>query len=96
MSSPNNTNPFESWQQLAWLLLIPAGLVLGFGVIILPWSFGWADGKCLNCDLTGIGYSALDNLGPLDAFQLAPGLITIGVLLLVALNSQAWKYTDGY
>ncbi|MEN0062976.1 MAG: hypothetical protein AAGA48_12555 [Myxococcota bacterium] len=94
MSSPQ-TPKSETSQQLFWLLLIPAGLLLGFGIIILPWSFGW-EGGCLNCDFEGIGYSALDNLGPLPAFNLAPGLITLGVLLLVILNSQAWKYTDGY
>ncbi len=96
MSSNTHSSNSESSAQLFWLLLIPAGLVLGFGIIILPWSYGWDGGECLNCDFSGIGSTALDNLGPLDAFNLAPGLITLGVLVLVILNSQAWKYTDGY
>ena len=76
--------------------LLAGGLVLGFGIMMLPWSFGWDGGECLNCDFRGIGYTALDNLGTLPAADFSIGMIVLGFLTLVAINATAWRRTGGY
>lgn len=86
--------------------LLGGGLVLGFGVLALPRSFGWVGGDCpqygegmpmgLNCDFEAIGYSAIDNLGTLPASDYSIGMIVAGFLLMVAINASAWRRTGGY
>ena len=80
-----------------WYLfgLLGGGLILGFGIMWLPWSFGWKEG-CLNCDLGGTGFTGLDNLSPLPAADYSLGMVVFGVLTLVALNAGAWRRTGGY
>lgn len=89
--------------------LLTGGLVLGSGIMMLPWSFGWATtkdpvtgdvmpaaGDCLNCDLGGTGFSALDNLGTLGLADYSIGMIVLGFLVLVVINASAWQRTGGY
>lgn len=78
-----------------YLLLVPAGLCLGTGIMLLYYSFGWEGGH-LNQDLAGAGFTGLDNLGLLSAADISFGLIVLGLISMVALNANAWKYTDGY
>ena len=94
MSAPSSR---ESDGNLAYTVgLIGGGLVLGYGIMMLPWSFGWAEGECLNCDFRGIGFTALDNLTTLPASDYSIGMIVAGFLLMVALNAGAWRRTGGY
>lgn len=81
---------------LSTIGLIGGGLLIGYGVMALPKSFGWAGGKCLNCDFEKIGFSALDNLGTLPASDYSIGMIVAGFLLMVAINASAWSRTGGY
>ncbi|HHO52550.1 MAG TPA: hypothetical protein ENK18_17200 [Deltaproteobacteria bacterium] len=76
--------------------LLVGGLILSFGIMGLPWSFGWADHECLNCDLAGVGFTGLDNIGWLPAADYSPGLIAFGLLTMIALNANAWRRTGGY
>jgi hypothetical protein len=75
--------------------LLAGGLVLGFGVRSLYFSFGWPT-NCLNCDFTQVGFSGVDNLRLLPAADYSIGLVVAGVLVLVALNAVAWRRTGGY
>ena len=75
--------------------LITAGLTLGFGVRSLYYSFGMPAGT-LNTSLATIGNTGLDNLQLLPAANYSFGLIALGVILMVALNHFAWRYTNGY
>lgn len=87
--------------------LIGGGLVLGYGVMALPLSFGWTGGDCadqyaeghpmgLNCDIEAVGYTGLDNLGTLPASDYSIGMIVAGFLLMVAINASMWRRTGGY
>ncbi|MCB9685239.1 MAG: hypothetical protein H6738_06540 [Alphaproteobacteria bacterium] len=76
--------------------LLAGGLVLGFGIRSLYWSFGWGGGECLNCDLRKVGFDGIDNLGLLPAADYSIGLVVAGVLILVVLNAGAWRRTGGY
>lgn len=76
--------------------LLVGGLVLSFGIMALPWSFGWEGHECLNCDFAGVGFTGLDNIGTLAAADYGPGLIALGLLTLIALNASAWRRTGGY
>ena len=78
-----------------FLLLVPAGLSLGIGIVLLYYSFGWEDGW-LNQNLAGAGFTGLDNIGPLSAIDFSLGFIVLGLITMVFLNANAWKYTDGY
>lgn len=75
--------------------LIAGGLVLGFGVVSLYFSFGWPE-TCLNCDLAQVGFTGIDNIKLLPAADYSIGLVVLGVLVLVALNAVAWRRTGGY
>jgi hypothetical protein len=76
--------------------LLAGGLILGFGLRSLYWSFGWREDSCLNCDFTSIGFTATDNLGLLPAADYSIGMVVAGVLVLVVLNASAWRRTGGY
>lgn len=91
MSESANSNESNS----LYLLLVPAGLSLGLGVILLYYSFGWEESH-LNQNLAGAGFTGLDNIGPLSAVDFSIGLIVLGLVTMVFLNANAWKYTDGY
>jgi hypothetical protein len=76
--------------------LLAGGLILAFGLRSLYWSFGWSGAECLNCDLSSVGSSGVDNLGLLPAADYSIGLVVAGVLVLVVLNAGAWRRTGGY
>ena len=75
--------------------LLTGGLVLGFGIRSLYFSFGWPR-DCLNCDLAGVGFTGVDNIKLLPAADYSIGLVVAGVLVLVTLNAVAWRRTGGY
>lgn len=81
--------------QNLYLLLVPAGLSVGAGVVLLYYSVGWEQGD-LNQNLAGAGFTGLDNLGALWAMDFSLGFIVLGVVTMVALNASAWKLTGGY
>ncbi|MFT4622016.1 MAG: hypothetical protein ACI8PZ_000668 [Myxococcota bacterium] len=82
-------NPF-------YVLGLPlGGLILGFGVVSLYYSFGWAVGA-LNQNINLAGFTGIDELGVLPAADYSIGLIVLGVLLMVFLNATAWRRTGGY
>ena len=91
------TMPAEDTEgSLVYLVgLLAGGLILGFGIRSLYWSFGWPE-DCLNCDLARAGFTGLDNLHLLPAADYSIGLVVAGVLVLVALNAVAWRRTGGY
>ena len=93
MSHADPDSP-SSLVHLAGFIL--GGLCLGFGIRSLYLSFGWAQAPCLNCDLTHVGFSGLDNIGLLAAADYSIGLIVLGILVLVGLNAGAWRRTHGY
>jgi hypothetical protein len=76
--------------------MIAGGVILGFGIRSLYWSFGWAGHECMNCELDQVGYSGLDNLGLLPAADYSIGMVVAGLLVLVVLNAGAWRRTHGY
>lgn len=80
---------------MRYLLLVPAGLLLGTGIVLMYYAMGWEQSH-LNQDLAHVGFSGLDNISLLWAADLGPPLIVAGLCLMVWLNSTAWKYTDGY
>ena len=75
--------------------LLASGLMIGFGIVHLYFSFGWEGGP-LNQDFGGVGFSGLDNLSLLPASNYSIGMIVAGVIDMVWLNANAWKRTDGY
>lgn len=75
--------------------LISAGLTLGFGLRSLYWSFGMPH-DTLNTSIAAVGNTGLDNLQLLPAANYSFGLIVLGVIVMVALNHFAWRYTSGY
>ena len=86
----------EGEASLVYILgLITAGLTLGFGLLSLYWSFGLPH-SALNQALATVGFSGLDNVQLLPAANYSFGLIVLGVIVMVALNHFAWRYTDGY
>jgi len=94
MSESNKTPEGEG--SLVYLVgLLAGGLTLGFGIRSLYWSFG-VPGTELNQSLDTMGNTGLDNLQLLDAANYSIGMIVLGVIVMVALNNFAWRYTDGY
>lgn len=77
------------------VLLLVFGLVLGFGLTSLLWSFGYAEGP-LNQNLSSVGASGIDNLWLLRAADYSIGMIVAGATIMVLLNATAWKRTGGY
>jgi len=92
MSTPTHTN---APGQMKYLALVPAGVLLASGILLLYYSFGW-DGGPLNQDIGGVGYSGLDNLALQWGADFSFGFIAFGLIIMVALNANAWKHTDGY
>ena len=88
-----NTVPSES-SQTRYLALVPAGLCVGLGIVLLYYSFGW-EASYLNQDLAGAGFTGIDNLGAMWGANYSFGLIAMGLLAMVWLNSGAWKHTEG-
>jgi hypothetical protein len=86
----------EDWNLDYVVGLLSGGLVLGFGIRSLFWSFGWSGGECLNCDLARVGYDGIDNLSLLPAADYSIGLVVLGVMMLITLNATAWRRTGGY
>jgi hypothetical protein len=80
---------------MKYLLLVPAGLLLATGIVLMYYSFGW-DGGPLNQDIGGVGFSGLDNLALQWGSSFSFGLVAAGLLAMVWLNANAWKHTDGY
>ncbi|MEZ4239671.1 MAG: hypothetical protein R3F59_26655 [Myxococcota bacterium] len=76
--------------------MVIGGLLLGWGIRSLYWSFGWPGEPCLNCALDQVGNTGIDNLGFLPASNWSIGCIVAGVLLMVILNAGAWRRTSGY
>ena len=90
----NETDDTEG--SLVYLVgLLAGGLVLGFGALSLYYSFGWPH-DCLNCDLSQVGFTGMDNIKLLPAADYSIGLVVAGVLIMVALNAVAWRRTGGY
>ncbi len=75
--------------------LLGGGLTLGAGVVMLWYSFGIPEGLMAN-NLSILGASALDDIGRLPASNYSIGLILLGALTMIVLNSRAWRYTGGY
>lgn len=92
-----SSTPQDTEGGLVYLFgLLAGGLILGFGLRSLYWSFGWREGECLSCDFASIGFTATDNLSLLPAADYSIGMVVAGVLVLVYLNANAWKRTGGY
>ena len=90
MSDQPATNESNS----LYLLLVPAGLSVGLGVVLLYYSFGWEVGY-LGQHISQAGFTGMDNIGPLSAVDFSIGFIVLGLVTMVFLNANAWKYTDG-
>lgn len=75
--------------------LLLAGLVLGFGLLSLLWSFGSPAGP-LNQNFEVVGFSGNDDLWLLPPADYSFGLIVAGAMAMVLLNATAWKRTGGY
>jgi hypothetical protein len=76
--------------------MVIGGLVLGYGIRSLYWSFGWPGQEGLNQNLAHVGNTGIDNLGWLPASNFSIGCIVAGVLIMVILNAGAWRRTGGY
>lgn len=89
-SAPNESG------QLKYAFGLPGGgLILGFGILLLWYSFGY-EGGAMADHLSDIGSSGLDNIGMLDAADFSIGMIIVGALTMVFLNARAWRDTGGY
>lgn len=75
--------------------LLAAGLVLGFGLLSLLWSFGSPTGP-INQDFATVGFTGNDDLWLLPPADYSFGLIVAGAMFMVLLNATAWKRTGGY
>ncbi|MCB9676614.1 MAG: hypothetical protein H6737_15970 [Alphaproteobacteria bacterium] len=75
--------------------LLGGGLCLGFGILLLWYSFGYPGGGMAN-NLNRIGFSGLDNIHMLDAADFSIGMIVVGALTMIFLNAGAWRDTNGY
>lgn len=71
------------------------GLLLGFGVLLLYYSFGYEAGNMAD-NLSKIGASGVDNLSLLDAADYSIGMVVAGAVFMIFLNAGAWKHTGGY
>ena len=71
------------------------GLLLGFGIVNLYYSFGW-DGGPMGQNFQGVGFSGVDNIGLLPAADYSIPMVVMGIMVLVALNAVAWRHTGGY
>jgi len=81
---------------LKYALGLPgAGICLGFGAVLLWYSFGAPVGLMAN-NLDTIGFSGLDNVTLLDAADFSIGMIVVGALIMIFLNAGAWRDTNGY
>jgi hypothetical protein len=85
------------------ILLIGGGMFTGIGIINLYYSFGWAQGSWratarvpMNADLSGIGFTGLDNISLLNVSSFSIPLLIVGVLMLVMSNATSWRKTGGY
>ena len=89
-------SPVNESGQLKYALALPGGgLLLGFGILLLWYSFGYEGGGMAN-HLSEIGASGLDNIGTLDAADFSIGMIVGGALVMVFMNAIAWRDTGGY
>jgi len=75
--------------------LLIAGIVLGFGLLSLLYSFGSPAGP-LNQTFEVVGFSGVDDLWLLPPADYSIGLIVAGMMAMVLLNATAWKRTGGY
>ena len=77
-----------------------AGLLLGFGIVNLYFSFGVDDGNGGRAEMADnlgtIGFHGFDNIGLLPASDYAIGLVVVGALTLIGMNWMAWRFTNGY
>lgn len=72
-----------------------AGVILGFGLLSLLWSFGSPAGP-LNQTFEVVGWTGNDDLWLLPPADYSIGLIVAGMMAMVLLNATAWKRTGGY
>lgn len=97
MSSDSNANEGNN---LIYALGLPGGgLLLGFGILMLYYSFGYeVDGVQRNMadNLSQIGASGIDNLTLLGAADYSIGMVVAGALTMIFLNAGAWRRTNGY
>lgn len=79
------------------VMLAVGGICAGAGVLTgVLGGFGLPNGKPTAIQYSQVGYDALDNLTILPAGYVAIGLVVVGIALLVAANSTAYKETGGY
>jgi hypothetical protein len=75
--------------------LLGGGLSLGFGVIMLWYSFGHPAGPMAD-HLGPVGFSGLEQIQRLGAADYSIGFIVLGAVIMVLLNAGAWRRTGGY
>lgn len=81
---------------LLYILGLPGGgLLLGFGVLLLYYSFGYEGGNMAD-HLNELGASGVDQLALLDAADYSIGMVVAGAVFMIFLNAGAWKHTGGY
>ncbi len=94
MSSDHHTE--NEMGNLKYALGLPGGgLLLGFGLVLLWYSFGIPEGAMAN-HLGSLGSSGLDDITMLGAADFSIGMIVAGALTMVAFNAFAWRDTGGY
>lgn len=59
-------------------------------------GFGMPNGQPTATQISGLGFDGIDNLTIYPAGYAALGLVFVGIALLVAANSTAYKETEGY
>lgn len=97
MSAPESTENNNFFFMIGFPV---AGLLLGFGIVNLYFSFGVDDGQGGRLDmashLSTIGYHGFDNIALLPASDYAIGLVVVGALTMIGMNWTAWRFTNGY
>lgn len=59
-------------------------------------GFGMPNGQPTATQISTLGFDGLDQLTVLSPGYAAIGLVVVGIALLVAANSTAYKETEGY
>ncbi|MGC6494130.1 MAG: hypothetical protein ACON5B_14950 [Myxococcota bacterium] len=103
MSSESQNAPQN--QTTFIMLLLSGGMLLGFGILNLYFSFGLdTAGVDVGDDIRNmdfnqhpalVGFNGFDNITMLDAGFWSLPCIIIGAILMVVANATAWEHTEG-
>lgn len=78
------------------LLITLGGILTGGGVLGLLFGFESTTGAGVSTTFSQAGYTALDQWTITGTGQMGVGMVVLGVVMMIAGNSNIWKETGGY